>query len=474
MAPALKRSNIEGSKRLFLDRLTTDQQDLRDPNDIDAGPGNEYDYGGVGDSNNFGIGFDCSGLDFVTIAVALYGFSYFSGKGYFRIGTTETFPGPFPGFRKVGKQECIDSQSPIKVMIGHYGGGANSHMACIIDDWHMESNGTVGICGGFNWRSDPNITSITSNYWNDWWVYDGGIEEDTTYRTPTHYPLVLDYSAGRLRGESLRARGVAAVCRYLYGDGTNLPNKQLHKDEADNLIANGIGIVSNFEQATDNCKGGFNQGVIDAKLAVRNHQAAGGPDDAVIYFSVDYDAPESDQGVINEYFKGIASVIGKPRTAAYGGYWIIKRLFDAGLITMGWQTQAWSGDNYDSRSQLIQRNKLGYLTIDGVQCDFNEAHADFYGQWGATAVVDVPPQPNQPPIPTDPFLAWLSTASDHDMLKYVVAQLGPGDPNWDAKGMTLRDFVWAALQKPTIVNAPVVEAPATPAKKAPVRKKKQP
>lgn len=440
------RSNIEGTKRFYLDRLTTDQQPLLDPNNIDSGPGNEYDYGGVGDSNNFGIGFDCSGLDFVAIAIALYGFEFFAGKGYYRMGTTETFPGPFQGFKKVSQADCINGNYPIKVMIGHYGGGENSHMACIIDDWHMESNGSVGICGGYNWRNDHNVTRIDSNYWNDWWVFDGTINEDTNYRTPTRYPLVLDYSAGRLTGASLKRAGVTAVCRYLYGDGTSLPNKQLHKDEADDLIANGIGIVSNFEQATDNCKGGYQQGVTDANHAVSVHNSCGGPTNAVIYFSVDYDAPESDQQVINEYFKGVASVIGLARTAAYGGYWVIKRLLDAGLISMAWQTEAWSGDNFDSRSNIIQRNKLGYKVIDGVQCDYNEAHSDNFGQWGQTIVID-----NPAPIvtePVDPFIAWYKGATDRNLLEYLVAQLGPGDPSWDSRGMTMRDAFWNSFLDP--------------------------
>jgi hypothetical protein len=459
MAVALKRSNIEDAKRFFLDRLTTDQQDLRDPNDIDAGPGDPYIYGGVGDSGNFGIGFDCSGLDFIAIAIALNGFGFFAGKGYYRMGTTETFPVPFAGFRQVSQQDCINGSYPIKVMIGHYGGGENSHMACIIDDWHMESNGSVGICGGANWRNDPNVTRVDSNYWNDWWVADGPIQEDTAYRTPTHYPLVLDYSAGRLSGADLKSKGVAAVCRYLYGDGTNLPNKQLHKDEADDLIANGIGIVSNFEQGTDNAKGGFNQGVTDAKLAVQNHRAAGGPDDAVIYFSVDYDAPESDQPAFNEYFKGIASVIGLPRTAAYGGYWIIKRLFDAGLIVMGWQTEAWSGSNYDARSQIIQRNALGYLTIDGVQCDFNEAHADDFGQWGVSSQVPTPPVITpQPPPPPLTFQDWVASATDRQLLEYVTNQLGPGDPSWSSKGSTLRDELWKLAPSATQDSVKTAEA----------------
>lgn len=451
MADALKRSNIEGAKRLFLDRLTTDQQPLLDKSNRDAGPGDEYVYANVGDSNNFGIGFDCSGLDYIVIAVALYGFSFFTGKGYYRMGTTETFPGPFKGFKQVSKSELVNGNYPIKVMIGHYGGGENSHMACVIDGWHMESNGDYGIIGGTDLHR-KGITALDSDYWNDWWVYDGKINEDTEFRQPMGYPLVLDYSGGRISGKSLKAAGVTAVCRYLYGQGTNLAYKQLAKSEADDIIANGVEIVGNFEQGTQNALGGFNQGVIDTNLAVANNKAAGGPDDAFIYFSVDYDAPESDQPAINAYFQGIISVIGLDRTGAYAGYWIIKRLFDAGLISKGWQTEAWSGGNIDSRISLLQRNGIGYLTVDGVQCDQNEAHTDDYGQWDAAEPL---PQP-QPPVilpPSDPFIAWYKSATDRALLEYIVAQIGPGDPSWKAKGMTLRDFVWEAEQTPAKTTA---------------------
>lgn len=446
MAINLKRSNVEGSKRLFLDRLTTDQQPLLQAN-IDEGPGDPYDYGGVGDSGNFGVSFDCSGLDFVVIAVALYGFSYFAGKGYYRIGTTETFPTPFPGFRRVSKQELINSNSPIRVMIGHYGGGENSHMACVIDGWHMESNGDYGVIGGTNLHR-KGITPFDSNYWNDWWVYDGGIDEDTEYRQPMGYPLVLDYSAGRISGASLKAAGVSAVCRYLYGAGTNLPYKQLVKSEADDLIANGIEIVSNFESAADRALGGAAAGTADAQAALRVHHDCGGPDPAQIYFSVDWDATPEQQGAINAYLKACANVIGVENTGIYAGYWPLSRALDAGVCKLAWQTEAWSGGNIDSRVNLVQRNGVGYLNVDGVQCDRNEAHTDNFGQWGQAAPL---PQP-QPPVilpPSDPFIAWYKQATDRELLEYMVAQLGPGDPIWPARGSTLRDKVWS-LQPPPV------------------------
>lgn len=51
------------------------------------------------------------------------------------------------------------------------------------------------------------------------------------------------------------------------------------------------------------------------------------------------------------------------------------------------------------------------------------------------------PIPNPSPPPT--FEHWLASASDHDLLAYIAAQLGPGDPSWTSKGSTLRDKVWS-------------------------------
>ena len=74
-------------------------------------------------------------------------------------------------------------------------------------------------------------------------------------------------------------------------------------------------------------------------------------------------------------------MLGRSRTGAYGGYWVIKRLFDAHKIAWGWQTYAWSGGNWDSRAQLRQIQN----GIDNGNEDKDEAVAADFGQWGANA-----------------------------------------------------------------------------------------
>jgi hypothetical protein len=185
----------------------------------------------------------------------------------------------------------------------------------------------------------------------------------------------VDYSWARPSPAGLRAQGYTFVCRYLSYDTTG---KNLSRSEADALIGAGLDIVSNWEQAADDALGGYNTGVSDAQAAAQQAAATGAPTDRPIYFSVDFDAAPSDQAAINAYFDGVASVIGRGRTGAYGGYYVIQRLFDAGKITWGWQTYAWSGGQWEPRAQLRQVQN----GIAGGQEDLDQAVAVDFGQWG--------------------------------------------------------------------------------------------
>src|SRR6185312_5360978 len=121
----------------------------------------------------------------------------------------------------------------------------------------------------------------------------------------------------------------------------------------------------------------YSRGVAEAKEAEAQAKAVGAPAGRPIYFSLDFDATPGQQGAIDAYFEGVASVIGLARTGAYGGYYPIKRLFDAGKIKWAWQTYAWSGGQWDSRAQLRQ-------VQNEVESGLDKDHAvvaDF-GQWG--------------------------------------------------------------------------------------------
>lgn len=219
------------------------------------------------------------------------------------------------------------------------------------------------------------------------------------------YPRLLDYAGGQIAGADLVAAGVTGVCRYVTSGGTQLPAKQLTAQEFTDLIANGIAVVFNWEAGATNMLGGAPQGTQDAQAALANIRALPGVPanyQPVIYFSADFDATPDQQAPINAYLQAAAAVLGGPQfVGIYGGYWPLSRALDAGVCNWAWQTEAWSGGNIDSRVNLVQRNSLGYQTIDGVQADVDQAHTPDYGQFSPTSAPSAPGAPvTQPTSPT--------------------------------------------------------------------------
>jgi len=430
----LLRSNVEFAKRVFLDRLTTDAQPMLQPNpgSIDEGPGDDYDYGGCYDPFNFGVGADCSGADGIFIGAAIFGPG---GMSWTRQFTTEDFPGSFQGFRQTTQQDLLNNYYPIKVCIGNHGGGEDSHMHIELDGVAMESNGDYGTCTlghGAMTNEDP--------YWNNWFVYDGAIVEDTTYRCPMSYPRGYDYAGGRVSGASLRSAGVAFVFRYFSDGGSDLPDKRITGAEFADLAANGIQIGINWETTATMMLAGYAQGVADAQACLAWYQAVSGIvtlTSEAFYFSADFDEAQSQDQAIWDYLDGATSVLGlrpdgKRRAALYGSYYVCKRAADAGKVDFFWQTEAWSdgddGYNIDSRVAVIQRNNVGYQTVDGVQCDVNEAHTDDFGQY-------IPPG------------VAMQEDTDNLILDQLAGPLKPdGTRGWDQLGgLSVVDFLGKTL-----------------------------
>ena len=201
----------------------------------------------------------------------------------------------------------------------------------------------------------------------------------------------VDYSFTRPSPTTLNAQGYTFAARYL----SDVSEKNLSHAEASALIAAGLDVVSTWEQAADDALGGYTRGRADAETANAQNAADGAPSARPIYFGIDFDATEGQQAVINSYFDGVASVIGRDRTGAYGGYDPIRRLFDAGKIKWGWQTYAWSGGQWDPRAQLRQVQN----GIANGQEDEDQAVVADFGQWGHTTI-ETGPSPKAPPVPT--------------------------------------------------------------------------
>jgi hypothetical protein len=204
--------------------------------------------------------------------------------------------------------------------------------------------------------------------------------------------LGVDYAWARPNPGTLHSEGFRFVARYVSYDTTG---KNLTKGEADELIKAGLDIVTNWEWGAQDVLDGYSKGVEEAKSAEAMAKACGAPGDRPIYFSIDFDAQPSEQGVINSYFDGVASVIGRDRTGAYGGYGPISRLFDDGKIKWGWQTYAWSNGQWDHRAQLRQvENGIG----PGGGEDKDQSMVADFGQWGHGTAPPPPPPKSKPAI----------------------------------------------------------------------------
>ncbi|WP_067458214.1 DUF1906 domain-containing protein [Actinomadura macra] len=186
----------------------------------------------------------------------------------------------------------------------------------------------------------------------------------------------VDYAWGRPGVAALKRAGAKFVCRYLSHDTTG---KNLTRDEANELSAAGLWLVVVWESTASRALDGREAGEDDARAAAGQAESLGMPDDRPIYFAVDFDATSEQQRAINAYLDGAASVIGRERVGLYAGHGPIKRAFDAGKITYGWQTYAWSGGDWDSRAQLQQYSNDH--DINGVSTDYDRALKSDYGQW---------------------------------------------------------------------------------------------
>jgi|SRR5579859_1010471 len=221
---------------------------------------------------------------------------------------------------------------------------------------------------------------------------------------------IIDFSTARPSLSSLKTAGVTAVGRYLGWDGVSgFPNtgKNITKSEAEFYLANNIAVFLAFEYNANAAAFGANQGSKDGALATEQLNQILAPITTGVYFAVDFDIPDYDPslantpanaraklGPIGDYFTAIKALKPSYRVGVYGGYWAVKRLFDAELVTLGWQTVAWSGGNVDPRINLLQTTLAS--PISGADVNVHEQKQADFGQWPAPAAPVTPTPPATP------------------------------------------------------------------------------
>lgn len=217
----------------------------------------------------------------------------------------------------------------------------------------------------------------------------------------------IDYAGWRPPSPQwLLQNGFGFVCRYL----KILPNSYaITAAEFHALRAAGVEVVLNWEE---NVYDWQTSGVSYAQQAKQQAQALGAWP-CVIYFSVDTGSPNMTQ--VNNYFAGIASVLGAEYTGIYGGYYIVTQV-DKRYVTKFWQTYAWSNGQW---AQVHIRQVPGGTS----NYDLDQAMVDNFGQVGVA-----PPSPPTPAITEEdmPMTPLFTVRPDGNFDWYTLVPNGQG------------------------------------------------
>jgi glycoside hydrolase-like protein len=202
----------------------------------------------------------------------------------------------------------------------------------------------------------------------------------------------FDYTA-RIAPAALKAAGCTVAFRYTMPQ-TPYWVKALRNAEAEELLAAGIPIVSNFESSANREGGGAQAGHDDAVTLLANWHALGAPSGLIGWFSADWDVQPSEIPAVLAYLNAAASVLGGKRyVGCYGGERAVKAAADAGFGI--WQTVAWSGGQWDPRAVARQTGRQ--LIVGGVQVDENQIiNLAALGAWGGPTPVGGSAVPNIP------------------------------------------------------------------------------
>lgn len=217
---------------------------------------------------------------------------------------------------------------------------------------------------------------------------------------------VVDFTERLVSPEQLKSAGLDGALVYVseLRPGATFDFKPVTRDYADRLRAAGLQIASCYQygkpgwpKTPSDFTRGYDGGVADARTALGNHTATGGPASAPIFFSVDEDIDaQTWKSAAVQWFRGINSVLGVNRTGIYGGVrpcaWAIADDVVGHSTTPGyrwvWQTRAWSGDEREPAAVLFQREIVTAsdpgFEIGGTHVDVNDVLAADFGQWDLT------------------------------------------------------------------------------------------
>jgi hypothetical protein len=213
---------------------------------------------------------------------------------------------------------------------------------------------------------------------------------------------LIDFAERLVSPDQIKSAGYDGALVYVseLRPGADFDFKPVTREYADALRAAGLHVVSCYQYGKpgwptpSDYTRGYEGGVADAQTALRLHGAAGGPDSAPIFFSVDEDIDLNTwNSLAVEWFRGINSVLAVNRTGIYGHAkacgWAVRDGVIGRSTTAGkwwaWQTRAWSDGEREPAAVLYQyvivtASDPG-VVLGGTHLDVDEVLAADFGQW---------------------------------------------------------------------------------------------
>lgn len=200
--------------------------------------------------------------------------------------------------------------------------------------------------------------------------------------------VLLDYAAGVISANDLKASGALGAIRYVSDrrpGGNWMLGKPIQLPEARDLYQAGLKIVSNYQygkQDTADWLGGQQAGIAHAKRGWALHQAAGGPVAAPIYVSIDDDPTyEQYKQQAAPYLRAWESVLGHQRVGVYGNSKTIDWALQDGIGSYFWQHNWGSPAGYTHPAAQLHQVEIDKRKVAGVGVDVNEILQPQFGQW---------------------------------------------------------------------------------------------
>lgn len=196
---------------------------------------------------------------------------------------------------------------------------------------------------------------------------------------------LLDYSAGLPDPAAIAAAGHLGAIRYCSDPRAGwMAAKPIKAAEADALTAAGLIVVSCYQYGKDDTSdwhGGHPAGVEHARRALELHEAAGGPDTAPIYMSIDSDPTATEYRTqVSGFLRGAASVLGTERLGVYANAPTIDWALDDGLDVYFWQHK-WGSDGRIHPKAALYQEEIDARKVDGIGVDVNRIMVADFGAW---------------------------------------------------------------------------------------------